>query len=207
MLWGLRRLLAVACSSSGTGVCHGAVVSCIVVLQVCGAACVPCLACIWCARLAPACCGAGAGTHPCPDEPVWPCGGLSWCPATASARNSGVCACGGGGSDPFFCGSPPLALPSRFASLPYSPSLCCGCPLCWVWLGWARLVVSAMVGLSCAAAWAWFVLGVGCSLVCTLGVLRCVCGVLGHWALVHRCARSMHCVVCAVSLATWLLFF
>ena len=39
-----------------------------------------------------------------------------------------------------------------------------------------------------------------------LGVLLCVCGVLGHLAPVHRCARSVCCVVCAVSWATWLLF-
>ena len=67
-----------------------------------------------------------------------------------------------------------------------------------------------------------------CSPVRPLGALRCVCGVLGHLAPVHRCARSgaLLClcgvlghlapvhwcarvvcrVVSAVSLATWLLF-
>ena len=37
---------------------------------------------------------------------------------------------------------------------------------------------------------------------------RCapVCGVLGHLAPAHRCARSVCCVACAVSWATWLLF-
>ena len=45
-----------------------------------------------------------------------------------------------------------------------------------------------------------------CSPVCPLGVLFCVCGVLGHVAPVHRCARSVCCVACAVSWATWLLF-
>ena len=45
-----------------------------------------------------------------------------------------------------------------------------------------------------------------CSPVCPLGVLFCVCGVLGHLAPVHRCARSVCCVACAVSWATWLLF-
>ena len=45
-----------------------------------------------------------------------------------------------------------------------------------------------------------------CSPVCPLGVLCCVCGVLGHLALVHRCARSVCCVACVVSWATWLLF-
>ena len=42
--------------------------------------------------------------------------------------------------------------------------------------------------------------------VCPLGVLCCACGVLVHLAPVHRCARSVCCAVCAVSLATWLLF-
>ena len=45
-----------------------------------------------------------------------------------------------------------------------------------------------------------------CSPVRPLGVLPCVCGVLGHLAPVHRCARSVCCVACAVSWATWLLF-
>ena len=39
-----------------------------------------------------------------------------------------------------------------------------------------------------------------------LGVLCCVCGVPGHLAPVHRCARSVCCFACAVSWATWLLF-
>ena len=41
-----------------------------------------------------------------------------------------------------------------------------------------------------------------CSRVCPLGALGCLCGVLGHLALVHRCARFKRCVVCAVSWAT-----
>ena len=45
-----------------------------------------------------------------------------------------------------------------------------------------------------------------CSPVCPLGALRCVCGGLGHFAPVHRCARSVRCFACAVSWATWLLF-
>ena len=31
-------------------------------------------------------------------------------------------------------------------------------------------------------------------------------GLLGHLSSVHRCARPRSCVVCAVSLATWLVF-
>ena len=42
--------------------------------------------------------------------------------------------------------------------------------------------------------------------VCPLGVLCCVCGVLGHLAFVRRCACSVICFACAVSRATWLLF-
>ena len=45
-----------------------------------------------------------------------------------------------------------------------------------------------------------------CSPVCPLGVLCCVCGVLGLPAPVHRCARSVWCVACAVSWASRLLF-
>ena len=45
-----------------------------------------------------------------------------------------------------------------------------------------------------------------CSPVCPLGVLFCLCGVPGHLAAVHRCARSVRCFACAVSWATWLLF-
>ena len=45
-----------------------------------------------------------------------------------------------------------------------------------------------------------------CSPVCLLGVLCWVCGVLGLPAPVHRCARSVCCVACAVSWASWLLF-
>ena len=44
-----------------------------------------------------------------------------------------------------------------------------------------------------------------CSPVCLLGAFLCLCDVLGHLAPVHRCARSVCCVACAVSWATWLL--
>ena len=45
-----------------------------------------------------------------------------------------------------------------------------------------------------------------CSPVCPRGLLWCVCGVLGQPAPVHRCARSVCCVACAVPWATGLLF-
>ena len=44
------------------------------------------------------------------------------------------------------------------------------------------------------------------SAVCPRGLLWCVCGVLGRLAPVHRCARSVCCVACAVSWASGLLF-
>ena len=78
--------------------------------------------------------------------------------------------------------------------------------------------------VACAVSWATWILFTGapagcvvlgvrcpgplgsCAPVCPLGVLLCVCGVLGHLAPVHRCAHSVCCVACAVSWATWLLF-
>ena len=45
-----------------------------------------------------------------------------------------------------------------------------------------------------------------CCPVCPLGVLCCVCGILGHLAPVYRCACWVCGVACAVSWATWLLF-
>ena len=45
-----------------------------------------------------------------------------------------------------------------------------------------------------------------CSPLCLLCVLFCSCGVLGHLALVHQCARVVCRVVSAVFWATWLLY-
>ena len=45
-----------------------------------------------------------------------------------------------------------------------------------------------------------------CPPVCPPGALFCFCGVLGHLASLHRCARLVRCFACAVSWATWLLF-
>ena len=84
----------------------------------------------------------------------------------------------------------------------------------------ARSVGCVACGVSCAAFLlftgvpAWFVVSrVRCpgplgssSPVCPLGVLCCVCGVPGHLAPVHRCARFVLCFACSVSCATWLLF-
>ena len=78
--------------------------------------------------------------------------------------------------------------------------------------------------VACAVSWATWLLFAGvpapcvavrvrcprrlgsCSPVCPHSVLCCVCGVLGHLAPVHRCARSVGCFACAMSWATWLLF-
>ena len=76
---------------------------------------------------------------------------------------------------------------------------------------------------ACAVSWATWLLLTGarsvcclcvrcpgplgsCSPVCPLGVLCCVCGVLGHLAPVHRCACSVRCLACEVSWAASLLF-
>ena len=77
--------------------------------------------------------------------------------------------------------------------------------------------------VACALSWATWLLFTGAPAQCVVlrvrcpgplgslspvrppGVLCCVCGVLGHLAPVHRCARSVCCVACAVSWATWLL--
>ena len=78
--------------------------------------------------------------------------------------------------------------------------------------------------VACAVSWASWLLFTGvparcvvlrvrcpgppasCSPVCAPCVLFCVCGVVGRLAPVHRCARSVCCVACAVSWASWLLF-
>ena len=79
---------------------------------------------------------------------------------------------------------------------------CVACAVSWAtWLLFTR-ARARCVALRVRCPWP---LG-SCSPVCPLGVLCCVCGVLGHLAPVHRCARVVCCVVCAVSWATWLLF-
>ena len=84
----------------------------------------------------------------------------------------------------------------------------------------ARLVCR----VTCAVSWASLLLNTGvlfrclvslvrcpwapgfCSPVCLPGALSCVYGVLGHLAPDHWSARSLCCVPCAASWATWLLF-
>ena len=80
-----------------------------------------------------------------------------------------------------------------------------GCVACAV--SWATWLLFTGVPAACVV---WRVRCPGplgsCSPLCPLRVLCCACGVLAHLAPVHRCARSVRCVACAVSWATWLLF-
>ena len=101
--------------------------------------------------------------------------------------------------------------------------LCCVCGVLGLPASVHRCARSVCC-VACAASWASWLLFTGvparcvvlrvrcpgppgsCSPVCPLGVLCCVCGVLGLLAPVHQCARSVCCVACAVSWASWLLF-
>ena len=101
--------------------------------------------------------------------------------------------------------------------------LCCVCGVLGL-LAPVHRCARSVCCVACAASWASWLLFTGvparcvvlrvrcpgppgsCSPVCPLGVLCCVCGVLGLPALVHRCARSVCCVACAVSWASQLLF-
>ena len=107
-----------------------------------------------------------------------------------------------------------------------------GVPAQCVACGWAVLGLLAPVHqcarfvrcFACAVSWATWLLFTSvpacclvllvrcpgplgsCSPVYLLGALFCLCGVLGHLAPVHWCARKVRCVACALSWATWLLF-
>ena len=101
--------------------------------------------------------------------------------------------------------------------------LCCVCGVLGL-LAPVHRCARSVCCVGCAVSWASWLLFTGaparcvvlrvrcpgppgsCSLVCPLGVLCWVCGVLGLLAPVHRCARSVCCVACAVSWASWLLF-
>ena len=86
---------------------------------------------------------------------------------------------------------------------PVCPGVCCfPCAVSWAtWLLFTGVPAPCVVlRVRCPRS-----LG-SCSPVCPRGVLCCVCGVLGHFSPVHRCARSVCCLACAVSWATWLLF-
>ena len=82
-------------------------------------------------------------------------------------------------------------------------SVCCvACAVCWAtWFLFTGVLAQCVVLRVRSLGTLGF-----CSPVCSVGALCCVCGVLGHLAPVHRCARSVCCVTCAVSWGTWLLF-
>ena len=74
-------------------------------------------------------------------------------------------------------------------------------------VSWATWLLFTAVHPRCIMLRVWCPGPLGsCSPVFTLGLLCCVCGILGQLAPVHRCARSLCCVVCALSQGTWLLF-
>ena len=74
-------------------------------------------------------------------------------------------------------------------------------------VSWATWLLFTGVPARCVVLLVWCPGPLGsCSPVCPLGVLFCLCGVLGHLAPVHQCALSVCCFACAVSWATWLLF-
>ena len=101
--------------------------------------------------------------------------------------------------------------------------LCCVCSVLGL-LAPVHRCACLVCCVACAMSWASWLLFTGvpapcvvlrvrcpgtpgsCSPVCPLGVLFCVCGVLGLLAPVHQCARSVCCVGCAVSWASWPLF-
>ena len=141
-------------------------------------ACVPCLACVWRALLARACCCARAGTHPLSGGPVWLHGGPCWRPAAARCAAAGcVYVGGGGGFVTLPSPSPPCpSVPFRRPALPAYPLR-----TRWVGLGWT-------VGLG-GLTWCFFPArrrGLG-----------------SFWG---RVARVVCRVACTVSWASWLLF-
>ena len=74
-------------------------------------------------------------------------------------------------------------------------------------MSWATWLLFAGVSAPCVALRARCPGSLGsCSPVFLLGLLFCLCGVLGHLAPVHGCACAVRCVVSAVSWVTWLLF-
>ena len=74
-------------------------------------------------------------------------------------------------------------------------------------VSWAPWLPFTGVPAECVVLHVWCPWSLGsCSPVCLFCLLFCFCGVLGHLAPVHRCARTVCCVVSAVSWATWLLF-
>ena len=99
----------------------------------------------------------------------------------------------------------PVSLSHGFWLVIARPAVPLGAHVCAV--SWATWLLFTSVPARCVVSRVQCPGPLGfCSPVCPLGVLSCVCSVLGHLAPVNRCARSVCCVVCAVSWATWVLF-
>ena len=78
----------------------------------------------------------------------------------------------------------------------------CLCVRCPGPLGSCSSVCRSGCCSSCAVSWVTWLLFTDVPARC----VACVCGVLGHLAPVHRCARLVRCFACPVSWASWLLF-
>ena len=92
---------------------------------------------------------------------------------------------------------------------PLAPVHRCAPSVCGVacTVSWASWLLFTAVHALCAVLRARFPEPAGSSSpACTLCVWCCGCGVLGCLVPVHRCARSLCAVACAVSRAAWLLF-
>ena len=149
----------------------------------------------WCARLV--CCFAGAVSWatwlPFTGVPAWCVALCVLCPGQL------------GSCSPAY---PLSALLCWWGVLSHSALVhwCAGSVFCFAGaVPWATWLLFITVPAWCASCCLCVVLG-HLAPVCPLGALLCVCGVLGHLAPVHWCARSVCCVACAVSWATWLVF-
>ena len=188
----------------------------------------------WVGLVAPVCPTHGVLVLSCPPAALRVCGVLGLpAPVHRCARSVCCVACAVScASRLLFTGVPArcVVLRVRCPGPPGSCSpvcllgvLCCVCGV----LGLPAPVhrcARSVCGVACAVSWASRLLFTGvparcvvlrvrcpgppgsCSPVCRLGVLCCVCGVLGLPAPVHRCAHSVWCVACAVSWAPRLLF-
>ena len=130
-----------------------------------------------------------APVHRCAASPCFVCGALgNWAPLCRCARS--VC-----------CAVSAVSLATwiLFTGVPAR------CAVCAVSLATGLLFTGVPAPFAVLCARCPRPLG-SCSLLCLLGVFCCVCGVLGRLPPFHLCARSVCCVVCAVSVATWLPF-
>ena len=188
----------------------------------------------WVGWVAPVCPTHGVLVLSCPSAAVRVCGVLGL-PAPVHRCARSVCCVGcavSWASRLLFTGVPARCVVLR-VRCPGPPGSCSPvCPLGLLFCVCGVLGLPAPVHrcarsvccVACAVSWASQLLFTGvparcvvlrvrcpgppgsCSPVCPLGVLFCVCGVLGLPAPVHRCARSVCCVACAASWASWLLF-